>query len=271
MYFLEAFDIYDVAQPLHICSQIIGLTSFKISKKNGSFHSSLNWFNILSIGLTTLLNSTFTILVVFTDIGKWEVRQFTTTEIFEDIMSGVIFSFLVVTIISNLWTFAMRKDFSRIFALIYEIDEELAKLKYSVNFKRHKKIIIGFVGLSEFLLIYIMITSYIIQISSGYFRMDLTLMFVICVAVEHNVFLIFHMVFMMITVRMRYEKVNDFLTEMHRSINVTDLKKKVEELNKASLLHDKLADVVERINKCYGLPVSFILEILNPEFYLNFS
>lgn len=148
MFSLSAQNAYDVVRPLHICSQMIGITSFELSERNNVFVDSVRWRDILCIAVSTVWSASVAFMFIFNVDKMWEIKLYSLSAVFERSMFCVVLAFLAITVLSNWWTFAARHHFSRIFNLLVEIDEELSRIHEPINFRKHKKSIIIFIGIT---------------------------------------------------------------------------------------------------------------------------
>lgn len=255
MFLFKADNIYDVIKPLHFFSQTTGLTSFTIRRRNGVFVGSIRWFNVLFIALSTVW-TIFVMFVFITDRQKmWKINGVQVSEVFQNSMFCVLLAFLTTSIMFNWWTFGSKRHFARALNLLCEVDEELLELKVPVGLRKHKVVIVFFaVFVKSFTTASLCVTR-VIGSHSKMFRVNIILLISMYLCIEMAIFAIHHYTFWMWAVKIRYPKINLFLKENFlKSVN-HNMKEGNEKLCRAALLHDKLVDVSECINRCYGVPV----------------
>lgn len=272
MFSFKADDIYSVAKPFHICSQLIGLTSFSISNKNGIYVASVTLCNIVCIMFSSIWSGTIAYRCITDLDAMWRINTNLISEVFEKSMICVVFAFLITSMISNWWIFAARKNFANILNTLMEVDEEFASMKIHINFRRHKQVIFLFVCCSKVLATFFDLVTFIIGRNTNLFYMSPLFLISVIIFIETNIFTVYQFTFWMWSVKLRYEKINFHLRESFLFENLHNLLDGNEKLNKIAALHDKLVDVTETINSCYGFPVrlNFIccLQILSSSFSL---
>lgn len=95
-------------------------------------------------------------------------------------------------------------------------------------------------------------------------------MVVSCMLMEQSVFLNFQFIFVMLAVKLRYKLINSFLEEKFLTLPIKDVKDGNQKLNAAALIHDKLVDITNIINRCYGVPVSILKQVIKINQNSNF-
>lgn len=260
MFSLNANDIYDVGKPLHICSQILGLTSFTIKQKHGFFVASVNIYSIIC-------NVSSSALCLY--FGAWymknkdEFQVMEGSEVFENSIVCVSFGYLSFCLFQNWWFIFVRKYFADILNMLTEIDNDLQVMKVPVNHRHHKAVVLLFICIVK-LITSVIIVAALVAIghtnTSGTeekFASKLFIPVAVMVTTELNVYVMQHFTFWMWTVKIRYEKINLFLQRSFLTSVNTSAKDGLDNMNKAARLHDKLVDVSKSINICYGLPVKY--------------
>lgn len=260
----KATNAYEVAEPLHRFSGFIGLTSFTIDDNDGVFASRTTFFNAFC--MIMYLFWTLTFAAVFVSVGKdiWKDEVIFVSDILEKSVVFTIYSFLLISLIIDWWMFLNQKKFSKIFNLLVGADKDFEVMDVDVCLKKHKKIIWIFV-----IMVNCVTISFLLLCTLNDHRKDvhhsvsftLISMFLF---IEFQIFIILQITFMLWAVRLRFEKLNNFLrlrltsteSTFGDDVNITQVAK----------LHDKLVDVSEAINCCYGFPVhkywKYLLEYL---------
>lgn len=264
MFLFQANDIYDAARPLHACSQLIGLTSFSVRKVLGKFVVCLNLFNILCIVVSSIL--TISIGVLYTTIKHdfYEDEMAEISDAFENSILAVTLVYMMVLLLQNWWFFLARNYFADILNLVKEFDDNLDHLKVLLNFQSHRKIVLASVCSIKALTILAIFAAFTHDSTVNeylfgqpvwkYFFFALTMM----ITIELNIFLVLQFTFWMWAVKLRYQRINEFIRDNFLATREENEKKGNENLQKAASLHDKLVDVTKYINICYGVPVRFV-------------
>lgn len=269
---LKAENVYDVAEPLHLCSQLIGLTSFTIKRKNQEIKASVALYNYSCLIVSTVFTALFTSMFILNNEYMWKINRAYISEVFEKSIFCGLISFFLCLIPTNLWLFASRECIAHTLTLLVEVDDELQRMKVPINFRKHKKVILFFVYLTTTATA--LSTIYVIFIGKdkNMIAMDVSLLISMNYCMAWNIFVIFHFTFIMCAVKLRYENINSYLNANFLSPKVAINKNGNEILNKIASLHDKLVDVTNCINRCYGFPVSFLLfSFWNYYIFFNFQ
>lgn len=258
MFSFKADDIYDVAQAFHLGSKSIGLTAFSIERKNGIFAAKRSLWNVMCIAISTIWSIAAGIFFI-RDFGKVS-EKFSAVEanVFEKSVYVVLVGFFMISTLSNWWIFFSEKQFCKILNLLKEVDDNLEEMKVPINLKKHKKFIMTFVVTAITLIVACVVLSYRFDPSSGMFESPIFVITSMCFLIELGIFTFFHFIFMVWAVRLRYEKINLFLQENFLN-EIIFVHEENEKLVSVAAIHDKLADVSEGINHCYGISVSLIL------------
>lgn len=256
MFSLKADNIYSVAKPLHFCSQLTGLTSFSITRKNGLFVTIVNCFDVFCVIISSTLYSVIAIKFLLNKDAMWDVNQIATSSVFEDCMFIIIMTFFLNSILTIWWSFGARKYFADIFNLLQEVDEELVEIKVPVNLRHQKKVILMFVTFVKLLTTCsLYLTS---QIGADVYYISTILLIAMLFTIELTIFNIFQFSFIMWTVKLRYKKINLFLKENFLNSENRKIVDGNKKLDKVAILHDKLVDICESVNRCYGFPVRML-------------
>lgn len=103
------------------------------------------------------------------------------------------------------------------------------------------------------------ICAMIPYMKSGLSHTYIVCSFLIIFYAEAKVLVIFHMMFWIWALKLRYKKVNSYLSGKFLGDN-EDAIQEAERLKIAATLHDRLVDACGIINRCYGVPVRFCLK-----------
>lgn len=251
---LKANNFYDAAKPIHLFSQIFGLTAFTVRREGNTLKFVTTSFNVACVIISMIRSFTIYFMLYFG--FNWETGVVLDSKVYSTFMMVLMFSFTMVSVSVNWWTFAAKKSFSNIFNLMDEVDEELSVLKNSVNLEKHKLYaylgILCTVSYSSFTLMMIIYMTrdqvhnalYYTFIVSLFLSTMLDLMFII------------HYVLVVASVKVRYRKINLLLNKIFSCFKIEKEKSGNDQLIKAALLHDKLVDATQHINSCFGFPVS---------------
>jgi hypothetical protein len=268
MFSLKASDIYDVIKPLHVSSQLIGLTSFKMKKENECFVASYTMFNILCISISSFFATSVHAYYLFNFDDLWNHQTIFISDVFLKSLVVISSITLISIIIINWWTFLFRKQFVSIFNQLNSIDEQLKKLDVKFNLDKRKKCI--FI-LTVFLFILIVVGVIAMQILSRGFHFNPVQIFVhflIMIELSQTQFLLpVQYIEMLKALEVRHQKLifvaeNIFFASINGMIVRHDSNRRYpeatreEKLRNIAKIHDKLVDVSEAINRFYGVPVS---------------
>lgn len=259
MFSLKADDIYHVAEPLHFFSKIIGLSCFTVARKNGKFIVRRSLLNFVCILVTTLYSSATGIFFISHIQEMSATSPFAASNFFVKGMFCAMLGVFYVANQSNWWIFFGRKSLCRILNLLAEVDEELETMKVPMNLRKHKKVVLGFVVAIKAFIFVNVILVYLAEVvdNISHIAVPAFVMFTAFVLMEIGVFTIFQFIFVMWAVKLRYQKINLFLEENFLNSNC-EAKDGKDKIMRAATLHDKLVDVSEAINRCFGVPVSSI-------------
>lgn len=121
----------------------------------------------------------------------------------------------------------------------------------------HKKFIIAFIFAACTFLAFILVLTYWMMEIVRFNHLNVALFATLFVFLAMNLLLSSHFCFWMWAVKLRYQKVNSFLIEKFiTSFFYDHAEEENKNIKKAASIHDKLVDVSECINRCYGFPVS---------------
>lgn len=259
MFSLKANNIYDTAKPLHFCSRMFGLTAFSVRLENHNqlMKASVSLWDICSVVLSTVCSLIFHAMFISIQQEIVASQEIWISEIFITGMVFVTFNYAIISVISIWWTVFLRKSFSELLNTVLEVDLSLQRIKHPLNFSEHKKKVLIFILMIKVL------TAGIICAMISYMRSDLSLTYIICSFLiifygEINILIIFHFMFWIWALKLRYKQINLYLSAKYLNDN-EDASQEVERLNTAAIIHDRLVDACGIINRCYGVPVSKIL------------
>lgn len=254
MLYLEADDVYDVAKPLHFWSKLLGLASFNIEKKNGKFNASKSAFNVFAIALSSLWIPYCGFLYIQLHDSLSKNALFIMSEVYEITVRTVMMDFFVIMALSNWWIFCSRKALCDALNFLHEVDDAFKEMKSPVDHKKHRKLIVVFIVVTK-VLIFLNIWGSFQPENSVYLHVPIALSVLMCIVLELSVFTTFHFVFLMWAVKLRYQKLNSIIEDNFELQNF--------KLRRLASIHDKLVDVSEAINRCFGVSVSIQNSTLN--------
>lgn len=199
------------------------------------------------------LSSAFAYLFIDNRRKVWEINTLSIFKLYENSFFCVLLTYILCTILITWWTFSKRKYFVRALNLLLEVDKKLAMMNVTIDQKRHKKIVLLFIVFIKCVTVLSLCLAKLVGKTTDQFRVNLFLMIPMYVCVETNVLFVFHSTFWMWAVKLRYRKINVHLRDNFSTIENEN--RRNENLNQIAVLHDKLVDVSELINRCYGTPV----------------
>lgn len=268
MFSLTANDVYDVSEPLHFFSKIIGLTSCTIERKNGKFVSRKSVWNLLFVIFSTLWSvASAYFYYVYASSNSSGYNSY----IHRGFEKSVYFIIIVMFYIStqtNWWIFFAQSSFCEILNCLADVDKELQELKVPVNLRRHKKVILAFVVFVKISIAFNLSVMYLSEATEKIVDVPVIMLIFACILMELGIFTIFHFIFAVWSIKLRYENINLFL--MENISMITDERNDGNEvLTRIAILHDELVDASQAINRCYGVPVNNF-RLLTQQFDLIF-
>lgn len=247
-------NVYAVARPFHFASKLLGLTAFNAKIEKGKFVVSSSVFNIFCI-----LSATFWPIVgslclnSFMNSIKKRFTEFEVPSIVEKSSIALTLFYAYCMIFVNWWTFATRKYFEKVLNGINEVDDELKTMNIVVNFAKHRRIVVICMTIVSIPMIYHAAASYamLLEMDDHWNTIAIFAMWTYMGVVN---FAILQLSYFMWQVKIRYQLINSFISNMCTSRNFDS--NAVDSLKVAAILHDKLVDISQWINRCYGIPVS---------------
>lgn len=256
MFSFEASNVYEAGKPLHKFSGFLGLTSFTLKQRDGIFIAQKTIFSYACVILYSVWSATFIIFFMMIDLREiWGQDDIFISEIQEKTIIFTIATSLLISATINWWMFLNRNKFPRIFKLLLNIDEELVKLNVALDHKTHKKRVIFSIAIVQCLTLLFVFLSHLNASRRDDYHTDGYSLFSMCYFIEFQAFIFLQFIFLIWTVKLRLEKLNIFL---RKSLSKVLTESAIDEninLNQVAKLHDKLVDVSEAINRCYGFPV----------------
>jgi hypothetical protein len=265
MFSLKASDIYDVIKPLHFCSQLIGLTSFKIKKENDCFEAFYTIFNIIFISISSFFATSIYSYYLFNFEEMWNSQIIFMSDVFLKSLMVITSITLISIIIINWWTFFFRKHFVSIFNQLNSIDEQLKKLDVKLNLDKCKKRVFT---ATLFVFVSIAFGVVTMQISeSGLYSNPFNIfvnLFILIELSQTQVLLPMQYIELLRALKIRHQKLifiaeNMFFASINGMIVKNDSnhpETREDKLRNIARIHDELVDVSETINRFYGVPVS---------------
>lgn len=252
MFSLKADNIYDVAKPLHFCSRMFGLTSFVVTREKGKLKLSVNALSIFCLLLSIMWSWMFFAMSYSIQEELTKYKKVWASEIFQKGIYGVTFGFILIFNLTSCWTVLSQRHFAKLLNLIVELDEELLMIKHPLNLVHHKRIVLIPLVAIKLFTIFIFLSIATHQKANNYSFTYLAICYSTVMHLQLNIIIIFHFLFWMWAVKLRYQKLNIYLNDKSFNENSNLVNEK---LNIAAMLHDKLVDISELINRCYGVPV----------------
>lgn len=271
---LQADTIYDVIKPVHFCSQLIGISLFTLKYKKGVFVQTVTGFNILCMMVSTALLSGFTVWFIFNFEKFYFLQSISSSSFFENSMLCAAHCSLFSIIFAYWWIFGMRQHFVRILNHFKMVDEELYILGVPVDLKKHKKVILILLCAFKLILLLAFILTRKVNHTFQGHNFNLIPVVLMYTWIEVNHMILSHLTLWMWAVKSRYQKLNEFVRKSFLESSAFTPKNAICKLNTVALLHDKLVDISECINRCYGTPVrkyikSSISFLLTKKFYYS--
>lgn len=255
---IKAANIYDVIKPIHVCSQLLGLTLFSIKKVGENYKVAATFYHVLCIIIIS-----FGIIVTVTwyncFANVWNFNQDYMSKYFKDSSRLVLSCYLIMMMIVNWWLFLIKDKLMKLLALINDVDQSLMLMESSVNYKRHKKLLLAALIFMQTSIVLRTWLTLLMANATGFYRVSMFMMTVDFLSLESFSLLSLQFVCFIWTVKIRYQHINEILEKFYfnKASNIkVSLKLKPENLRKLSTLHNKLLDIASLISLCYGAPVS---------------
>lgn len=253
-------NVYAVAKPFHSVSKLLGLTSFTITHEKGKFVVSTSAFNIFCI-----LSSTISCVVgcfYFNEFVHAVRERFSNYEISSTIeKSSIVLTvvFVYSLIFINWWSFCSQQLFGKIFNALKEVDDELKTINTVDNFARSRRIVISVLFLATVPMIYYMAASFfmVLLLDDLWKAAVIISMWIYTTAINYT---LLQFAFFMWQVKIRYRCINSYVSSLN-STKIHSLLKASDPLKVPAILHDRLVDISQLINRCYGLPVSLVKKV----------
>lgn len=251
-----AENVYDVAKPVHIWSHLLGLTAFSIKRNKHIFKAHTTFIDSICIIVSTVWGLAICVLFLLSFENVWNASMISISDVYMKSMFLVALSFVIVAMMTNWWTFLSRKHFAITLNLLSDVDEELARLKVPVDLNRQKQIALAFVVFANVLTVVFMLFAHLIVRLQKHRSPKFFLFISLSMTAQQSIFIIFQYTFQMMAVKRRYQKINWFLKHRFWILFSANVDGGNDALNAVASLHDKLVDVSESLNLCYGFPVS---------------
>lgn len=254
MFSLKADDIFDIVQPVHALSKLVGLTSFTIIRKDGAFSGTKTWLSFLGISALTVWSIFLGINFVVSLNKAFGNNLLGAPNSFEKFSYFVMLALFLITILSNWWILLAQESFCDVLNLLTKIDCELSTLNVPVNLKKHKKFILIFMLTLKVFTFLIIYGTYTVEVELKFFEPSV-FVFIILYFVSASTFLTqTHFILLAWALKLRFEKVNYFLKEKFAA-SIYDQRDGNRKVSTAASIHGKLVDVSEKINRIYSYPV----------------
>lgn len=261
MFSAKVSNFHEVFKPLHMCSQIGGLTSFSINMncKVKIFEASVKFYNILILCVATLLDFLMILFLILCQNDLWDSKHniFVKSRNVESGMPILFFAFVFAVILIAIYEFCKRRYLVKCIELICKVDQSPFCVN-SINLKKQKIFLEISIAVSYLVMIYSYVSGYAMM--RPMFESDFFTHFFFIVFSKNviNYFFI-HMQFILfiVTIKSRYQCINLYLSKMLARTARTYSQAFDKDLIDIAKLHDKLVDVTYYVNKTYGFPVSW--------------
>lgn len=259
MFSLKAANIYDVVKPIHVCSQLVGLTSFEIRKDNRQrYKSFVTFYNVLCI----VASSSWSVFIItrLTFYERiWILDREYLSEFFENCSRIVLFVFMTIIMFVSWWLLLIKDKFVTMLKLIKDVDDTLVILDTPVNHRKQKTISILFLAVAKLANISEIFGIISMSKVTTFYNNSIYSLIGNLIGSESFVLMSTQFIFLMWAIKIRYAHVNDILRRFYsqkRSNLETSPKINAESFQKLSILHDSLTDLANMTSFCYGVPVS---------------
>lgn len=256
MFSTKVSNFHEVFKPLHICSQLVGLTSFVISTNAGMFEASVKFYNIVILFVGTLLDCVL-ILFLVTHDDLWGAKQnpFVHSKQVESGIAIIVFIFVLIMSVIAIYEYRKRRYLIKCIELICEVDKspQISSVN-DINYKKQKMFVEISIFMTFLLLTYSYVTNYKIKRTFHMESMTHLYMILISKSVNTYFFIYIHLILFITTIKSRYQRINSYLR--NKMLGKACLYTFERELVEVAKLHDKLVDATQYMNQFYGFPVS---------------
>lgn len=253
---MRSSSIYDVIKPIHLCSLLIGLTAFSIKRNNSPSYEiflrccTICWIALLSIWHICIIY----VLVMSNTLWEYVDRSYM-SEFLERCFLVFTTVNSVLALFSIWWMFAMKSKFAKVLKEIHEIDEKLETLGEKINTAKHVKVVIIFLAALNAVNLSIVVALSIAVSMTQNYKTGIFGSINEFIGIEFISLLPTQFAFFMWTVYHRFQKINKVLSSVHRGMFADEGQPNKELLESIPNLYDKLADIVGKLNFCYGFIV----------------
>lgn len=249
---LKVGNVLSVMKPLQFLSQMFGLTSFSIqSDKTHGYRCNVSTFNVVILVLSTCW---YIHGIYFVTAAKefYETDGDNGLSRFIGSCVSVILDANCVTMIFSIWWFFIIKSkFVPIFNGFDEVDDVLKSLGSQVDHAKHRRYLCYTLAFLNIFLTTVTISAYLSAYFNNFYKPSIFTSIAEFIAFQYIYLLLVHFNFFMLSVRGRYQHINGLLKNAAKNENID-----IEFYQKLAILHDKLVDISEKVNFCFGIPVS---------------
>lgn len=259
MFSTKVSNFHEVFKPLHICSQLIGLTGFTIITEYnaGLFEARVKFYNIVILFVATLMDFALLLIVIVDRDNMFgaEANPFVHSKQVTSGFKIVLSCFVALMNAVSFYTLYRRRNLVKLLNAMTEVD---ASLKFNVkihqiNYRKHKNNVV----LALLSILFMLVLSYVSHFYlKKRYNMTYTNLFPIFITKSAAVyfFIYFQFVFFIATIQSRYRYVNSMLhIDMVGKVFKQKFNNKMIEIAR---VHDKLVDATHYMNQFYGFPVS---------------
>lgn len=252
----KVLNIFDEIKPIHLYSQIFGLTSFSIRKNNSRHQSFISPLNVLCfvIAITWNIFSIRKIIVLGT---VFNFHREILTLFYEKCVVILICVFVIVTIGVNFWLLLIRGKIVELLRGIEIVDDALSAFDCPINHSKYQKIAFIYLMSTQFICSSGIVASYMNSLRSKVNHENLFLSLSKLIGTNYFLIICLHCIFLLLALLARYRKINLLLCQTLKQRCSQEMSN--EKIQKLADLHDKLVDVTSIFSVCYGFPVSFHL------------
>lgn len=249
---VKVANMLSVLKPLHFQAQMFGLTSFSIQRdKTFGYRCHVSIFNAAILVLSTLW---YIHGIYFVTAAKelYETDEDSGLSRFIGSCVSVILVANCVTMIFSIWWFFIIKSkFVPIFNKMDEVDDVLESLGSQVDHAKDRRYLCYTLAIQNIFLTTVTIFAYLSAYFNNFYKPNIFTSIAEFIGFQYIHLLHVHFNFFMLSVRKRYQHINGLLKNSARS-EIVD----VEFYQKLAILHDKLVDISDKVNFCFGIPVS---------------
>lgn len=254
----EPLDIVDVLKPFYNLSRCLGSAPYTLVKKKYSYEVKTTWIDYLLFFSSNIFMGFLSYWCFGSDLQMHsgsEILNFGTHLFLMFSLSFVIFL--------NFVNFFLKSKTAKILQELIEVDRSMSLINIDIDHKiQYKNVIRYLICCFSLITILTIVSGYIFSLVSGQFWFDLAIFVTFITVNIAFAILTSHFILALRAVQDRFKKLNEGISEVFdpKKLNVEeDLSHIVSHMEK---IHDRLIEVVQKINVRYSFWIMIIFGII---------